>query len=470
MNGNTVKIIAVVAVIVVVASGVGVVLFMNQNKDSGYKIDAALEVYGNADGDYKIDSKDVDVIQNIIDGKEGYTLEAYPLANAYKADDVVDEKDIEQVKKIIAGGNDDGSQMTVWHINHTTDTKVANGEYVVETKWPVKKAIANGTANALMIYEMIGLKENIVGINYSSGSPPDPVIFPEYNKMPSLGTSTMYLTESKVKDCVKDNEGTTAVITADNKSYLTSACTEDYLENTLKIDVIRIEHAAVDPNDYASALLMLGFLFQKDTKAQEASEWTTIIFKELSDKLSSVDKKVRVAVSSGEKYLSARNSDYADVAVQAGGEYTIWTASSTSIYFRTYVGSKTTYDPDPKVYNPEYQADVIIGLRTGAVLGKASDGASWYGSTDLWDKQKIKDYIADFSDFQCYKEKNIYIISGDCPIVARVLYSAAVLYPDLVSMDWANEMHQEYVDKYLGGLYTVKDCHFVISMTEVENM
>ena len=111
-----------------------------------------------------------------------------------------------------------------------------------------------------------------------------------------------------------------------------------------------------------------------------------------------------------------------------------------------------------------------VGLRTGAVLGKASDGASWYGSTDLWDKQKIKDYIADFSDFQCYKEKNIYIISGDCPIVARVLYSAAVLYPDLVSMDWANEMHQEYVDKYLGGLYTVKDCHFVISMTEVENM
>ncbi|MBO7410118.1 MAG: hypothetical protein J6T68_04260, partial [Candidatus Methanomethylophilaceae archaeon] len=115
MNGNTVKLIAVVAVVVVAAAGVGTFLVLkNNDKDKNYEIDAALEVYGNANGDYKIDNADKDVIQKIIDKEEGYTLEKYPLADAYK-DDTVDEKDIEQVDKIMAGGDADGNQITVWH-------------------------------------------------------------------------------------------------------------------------------------------------------------------------------------------------------------------------------------------------------------------------------------------------------------------------------------------------------------------
>ena len=467
MNGNTTKIIAVGIVVIVAAAGLGTFFVLkDKDKGDGVNIDAALEVYGNADGDYKIDSKDVDVIKKIINNEEGYNLEKYPLADAYK-DGVVDDKDVEQVEKIIAGGPSDGTQMTVWHINHNTDTtKYPDGQYVVDTKWPVTKAIANGAANAMVVYKMVGLDENIVGINYSTSSPPDSVVYPNFAAMESLGSSTTSLTESKVTACVANNPGTTAVLTADNKSYLASGTNEAYIEGTLKMDVIRIQHAAVDPNEYSSALLLLGFLFKKDTNAVEAADWITNVYKSLDDKIKDVEKKVRVAASSGECYLSARNSDYADVTVQAGGDYTMWVSTSSSIYFKDYQGTRF-YPADPNVLRPENQPDKIIWIRTQAYLGT---GASWYGSESNWNVAKMKEKLTDFNVFQCYGDKDVYVISGDMPVVARVLYSASILYPDLVSKDFADDMHQEFVEKFLGNAYKVSEHRFMLSQSDIENM
>lgn len=464
-NSNTTKLIAVVVILVIAAASVGGYMVLKKDKkDSGMEIEAALEVYGNADNDYKIDSGDVSIIKKVMNGDEGYDLSKYPLADANN-DAKVTQEDIDLVNKII-----NGEKTTVWVISHTTDTSVPNGEYAVTVNWPVTKCVANGAANALIIYEMIGLRENIVGINYSSGSPPDPVVYKHYFDMPSLGPSTMYLNETDLSNAVTDNPGTTLVVTADNKGYLdgTKGVSETYIRETMKLDVVRIEHAAVDPDEYSSALLMLGFLFQKDTKAQEAAEWTTQIFKEVTEKTSGTTAKVRVAATSYYNYLSARNSDYADVVVQAGGTYVIPSSKTSSVYFE----NSGTHVADPDILKPENQPDVIIALRTSAFLGKAADGASWYGDTSKWSVSSMQSQLKHFEVFDCYGEgkEKVYTISGDCPIVARVLYSAALLYPDLVSMEFANEKHQEFVDMFLGGSYKVADCHFVLTQKDINDM
>lgn len=469
MNANTTKIVAVVAIIVIVAAGVGGYFLLHKEKSNGPTINAALEVYGNANNDYKIDNSDVDIIKKVMNTEEGYTLEKYPLADA-NHDSKVDQSDVDLAEKIIAGG-DVNNKIKVWVINHTTDTTTyPNGQYAAEVHWPVSKCVANGAANALIIYEMVGIRDNIVGINYSSSSPPDSIVYKHYNEMPSLGSSTMYLDETPLSKCVADNAGTTLVITADNKGYLdgTKGVSEAYIKDTMKLDVVRIEHAAVDPDKYSSALLTLGFLFQKNTKAQEAADWTTKVFKEVTDKVSSVSTKVRVAATSYYNYLSARNSDYADVVVQAGGEYVLSGASTSSVYFE----DSGTHTKDPNILKKENQPDVIIALRTSAFLGKAADGASWYGSTDKWDTTTMNNQLKHFEVFDCYGEgkEKVYTVSGDCPIVARVLYSAALMYPDLVSMDYANEKHQEFVDKFLGGSYKVSECHFVLTQKDIRDL
>ncbi len=465
MNGNTTMVIAVGVVIVMVAAGVGAFMVLNKDKGSSTEIDAALEVYGNANGDYKIDDTDVEIIEKVKNKEEGYTLEKYPLADAYK-DGTVDDKDVEQAKKIIAGGNAD-EQMTVWMINHTTDTtNYPSGQYDTTVQWPVKKCIANGAANALIIYEIVGIRENIAGINYNSSSPPDKNVYSAYLSMPNLSptsNSTNYLDEAPVKECVTANPTVTCVLTADNKNYLNGdkGMSESYIKEKLSLDVIRIEHAAVDPKDYASAILTVGFLFQKNTKAEEAAEWVTEVFKDIEDKTKDIGNKTRVAATSYYNYLSARNSDYADVVVQAGGQYSLWAGTKATIYFE----NSGTNTADPNVLLPQNQPDVIIAIRTSGFLGS---GASWYGPESDWKPATMNTHLEHFHVFKCYSDKKVYTISGDMPIVARVLYSAAILYPDLFTFDYANEKHQEFVDKFLGGAYKVSEHRFYLTQADVE--
>ena len=450
MSGSAVKIIAIGIVVVVAVAGVATFLVMNKDDKSNVNVDAALEVYGNADNDYKIDANDKDVIQKIINGEEGYTLEKYPLADAFY-DGEVNEKDLTQVQKIL-----DGEDCTVWHLWYKTNTSESRWDSkVVDTKWPIKKCIANGAANALLCYSMLGLDDKIAAINYSSTSPPDKVLYPKYNAMPSLGTSTTNLTASAVTKAVSEDRAITAVLTADNKSYLSSPAAsgkvgEDELESQ-GIDVIRIKHAAVDPKEFSSALLLLGFLFQKENTAQEAATWIEDVYKELDEKLKGVTTKVKVAVASGDAQLSMRNSDYADVSVQAGGVYTYPVKSTSSMKMAE----------NAWMYNDEYQMDKIVMIRTGGSNG------TWYEPNGL-DYTKFQSIMDGYALFNCYKEgKNVYLISGDMPVVARVLYTAAILYPDLVSEDYANEIHQKYVDRFLGSAYNVSELKFMYNYAEV---
>ncbi len=458
MNENTTKITAVVVVLVLIVAGIAAFMIFNNGSGSKSNIDAALEVYGNADNDYKIDDADKTIINNIIQGKDGYTLEKYPLADA-NFDGKVTQADLEQVNAILKG-----YKTTVYHLNHSTDTaKYPDGTYVVGTAWPVKLTIANGAANALIMYGLTGIEDNIVGINYSSGSPPDKIIWPEFAAMKSLGTSTNYITESLLVECLEANPGTTCVLTADNKNYLNGSegVSEAELEEKYNLDVIRLQHAAVDPDAYCSALLLIGFLFQKDTEAQKVAEWTTNVYKDITKKTDKITTKVRAAASSYYTYLSAKNSDYSDNIAQAGAIVTTWEQSSSAIYF-----DRSNSKFDPRVYEDEYQGDVIIVFRTGSGFLKDS----WYDNPENWDVATMQKQLAYYKEFKAYENKQVWHTSGDMPIVARVIYSAAILYPEIFSMEDADKLHQEFVDKFLDGRYNVSELQFVLSQTEIESM
>lgn len=457
MNGNTVKIVAVVAVIALVAGGIGAVMYFNKGTERPkIDIDAALEVYGNADNDFNIDNDDLDVIKKIINGDEGYNLTKYPLADADNSG-AVDQDDLDIVQNII-----DGKKTTVRHINHTTDTtKYPSGTYVAKTSWPVKKFIGTGGANTLLIYELVGVKNKIAAINYSPSSPPDSVLYKDYLKMDSVGDSTNYIMEDKLQKCLKKDSEISAVIGFDNKNFLNGdqGLTEAEIESEYHIDVVRIQHAAVNPDAYASALLLVGFLTQEEYNAQDVAQWMANIYKEIKEKTDAIQTKVKVNATSYYTYLSNRNSDYADVTVMAGGEYVLGTGSTASRYFE---GAKK----DLAIYNTENQSDVIIALRTGSGFLKAS----WYDSPDKYNVANMKENLGHFSEFNAYKNGKVWHISGDMPVVARVLYSAAIMYPDLFTMDYANEKHQEFVDTFLGGVYKVSDLHFVYSQKEIQEM
>jgi len=333
----------------------------------------------------------------------------------------------------------------------------------VDTKWPITKTITNGSSNSLQAFTLVNIKENIVGISYSASSPPDKILWPDYAKMESLGDSTTNILEDKLTVCLEKNPGTSAVITNDNKSSLDGkkGLSENDLETKYHLDVVRIEHAAPEADDYCSALLLIGFLFQKESEAQEVSDWMTKVYKDIADKTSKVQNKVKATASAYYTYISGRQSDYAKALEFAGGVSPLWENTSSTIYF-----DRSDSRFDSRIYEPQYQGDKIIVFRTGSGFLKDS----WYDNPENWNAETMQTQLDYYKEFKAYENKQVWHTSGDMPIVCRVIYASAILYPEIFSLEDADKLHQEFVDKFMDKAYDVSKLKFVLSQDDIKNM
>ena len=147
------KIITVLVVSILVIAGIGVVFYMFNNagnNDRRALLSDSLEVYGNANDDWTIDSKDVEYVERIINGE----VEESQFADANR-DGKIDSKDINQIKAL---ANDTATE--VWivdgvgetmkvnckpqrvHVFQTQNAEIAAimqiGEYVVSAGPPIK--------------------------------------------------------------------------------------------------------------------------------------------------------------------------------------------------------------------------------------------------------------------------------------------------------------------------------------------
>mgnify|MGYP000865079433 CR=1 FL=1 len=433
------KIIAVVLVVVLVAAGVAAaVYYTNNSKDNNaeYTINGGLEVYGNADGDYKIDSADLNIIKDIIAGNK--TLSDYPYADA-NYDGSVDSNDTKLVQKII-----NGESCTIYNVNASSKTN-----YVVSTAWPVKSALSTGSSNNLLLLTMAGVADKIHGICYSST--PDPTLFPTFSKMTSLSTSSTKMSLDAASDIIKENKVTLLI---SDKTASTISNEPDF--EKAGVDVVRIDAGVVDVDTYCSYLLLIGFLFQTDSDVQEVASWMTSLMNQVDQKVAGVADKATVVTTNGNgsagAWVSAGISNYKDVTTEAGGVYAIpdKDLSSFSKYSSgAYFGSGDTW-----LYN--YDFDYIISIRTN----------DWYSGT-VNVSEKYAESMQYLTKTKAYENGNAYVMVGDGPIVLRVAYAASIMYPDLVSQDWVDSMNQEFFEKFYdkqsGTAVDFTDLFFVIS-------
>lgn len=432
---DKVKVIAII-VVLLAAGTVGVALYMGNDKGpTAYNIDAGLKVYGNADGNYTIDSKDKTIIQDIMDGK--LSLKDHPFADA-NYDGKITKDDLKLVDKIIKKEN-----CTIYNVN-TCNT----GDYVVDTKWPVKSALSTGSSNMLLLLTMGGADDKIHGISYSAKSPPDSTLFPTFSKMKSLGSSTTKMPIDAATDTIKNYKVTTLI--SDKTASTIDKKTVEPQYEAMGVDVVRVAPAVVDSDEFCSQLLLIGFLFDTQTKSLEIAEWQTKMMKDISGKLEGV-KKVKVVTSNGPNWISAKNSDYKDVVVAAGGEYAI---PDDAVLEGKYTSGAYFNQGDTWLYN--YDFDYLISIRT----------LDWYsGTVDV--AEKYNQSMANFVKTKAYENGKAFVMVGDGPIPTRVAYAASILYPDIFTKEWADNMNQEFFDRYYNIKVDLKDKFFVISPSMV---
>jgi ABC-type Fe3+-hydroxamate transport system substrate-binding protein len=270
----------------------------------------------------------------------------------------------------------------------------------------------------------------------------------------------------KVSNLV-DTQGVTAIITADNRTYVTNESTFE----AAGVDVIRIMPSAVDTTDYMQTVLMIAFLFDAGQgymqKCTELIQWYEDFFTDLNNKLSHVKDKVSAVTASSNNAISSNTSDYTNVLLAAGATYPLdgidWGGSASK-----------TYDVNNgDTWLNSYDIDYIIPIRTSVdvtgVSASAPSAFSWYGGTALTDgKATLSLYMSYFRTTQSYHNDDVYIVCGDMPVVLRIAYVAEVLYPDAVGENFAYNYNLEFVEKFFGwNEDAIKGKPFCVSMSDL---
>ena len=432
MDKMKITVVAVVAVVLVAACAI--VLITHESKSSEVEINSQLRVFGNADGNYTIDQNDLDLIDDILAGKENFS--DHPLADA-NHDGKITEDDKTLVQQII-----NGDTCTVYHYN-----TCSTGDYVVSTQWPVKSALATGSANMLWLLTMAGVNDMVHGISYSSSSPPDPTLFPTYSKMESIGGSSTKMPIDNASSYIS-KYNVTAIISDKTATTVDKDSVEPQYEE-MNVDVIRVAPASVDVDEFCSQLFLIGFLFQTEDACKNIAEWWIGLQNEINSKLNGVEKKTAItcngtATTKG-LWISAGTSDYVDVIRAAGGEYALDDSVLTSYSSGAYFSTSDTW-----LYN--YDFDYIVSIRTN----------DWYSGT-IDDTDKYESSLDILSHTKAYENHDAYVITGDAPIPLRIAYTAAVLYPEIFSEDWADSLNQDFMDKFTDLDIDLSSLHFIIS-------
>lgn len=407
--------IGIFLVIVVAVSGIVIFKYglkSNEKSMSDTGMEFTLFIYGNANEDMDIDQKDIDLIKQIIEGKESPTK----FADA-NLDGKIDLRDIEQVKAIMAGN---AKEIVVQDAY----------EKPVRVPTPVKRIVSLDRMIAENA-QVLGIGDKIVGIDKDTVS--RGIILPEISKRQNVGDSW----EPDIE----------AIVALRPDIVLNNQYFEEELMNKLKASGV-LPLSMIYHGDIQNSLgygKMLGYLTNSQKSANKYVNWMGSTLGDIHDKISELDKSERVKViymypRRGGSWGSGGNQCPTIRTLQFLGSDTMTTGGSVS-------DSASYYEIDP---------EVVIFKNPQAIVVEDFDVALGYGFTNKSAAQKQLDNFKSMPGFHSIDAvKNNKVFFVDVNVLSHsnclgALYISKALYPQhLQDMD-PYAIHQKYVSDFLG--------------------
>ncbi len=413
------KIVAILAVVIIVAGGAVAVLAFSGGDYRSSDVSGRLAILGNANNDDYLDQEDLAVIDDIIAGKK--TLKDYPLADANN-DKTVDETDREIVKRMV-----NRESMDIMYIDGNKNIKTVG--------YPIKRAVVVGT-NAAMTVQAIGAATSgkIVGVTGEAAK--DNFLFSDLAKLPKVSTSVLAADFDKVQEIGNVD----AIITMASKSYLKN---EDTFTGA-GIDVVRISSS--DGLEAVSVALTMGYLFGEEKRANEYAKLCDEVLNYVNEKVKTIkeDSKRTILSFTMTNYVSGTSSDYYELTTMVGGKNLADWSETT----------KRFMEGDEWLLNEKYYADVMLHYHQ----------YTYDPSVDQ--KDMYTEYRGYFEDTQAVKDGHYCLMNSNMPAIVRLAYTAAILYPEVYGSDYGDKIHQKYVDGFLDNLkeinYKVTSQKFVL--------
>lgn len=425
-----VMIIAVVVVVVAVAA-IGAFVLMNGNGGgSEYKnIESKLMIYGNANGDFTVDNDDVDVIQNIIDGKDGYTLAKYPLADA-NGDGKVNTADIELTKKIIKREN--GITINVLCLG------VDGKDTMVSVKYPLRNVVTYAT-NMQMPALFANGSQYVAGYFTASYEVAEASII---GKAVDLKGTQRQISDAAwanftALDASLAAEGGVGALLVDHSGI--AQFTPARIADLEAAGIPMIDYTSADATDELTTVLTLGFLFGGDSEklglnyAKLGWDVKEKIEKEMKNK---ADKKSYIC-GTMYIYICGASSSFNTSAATAGG---IAYASINEEFNSKYTKNSTKMASTEALSN---YTDAGIFINNRSMDWGLDEDATKAMIIDTWDHDNSGTSSREY--FKDFEEKLVYV-NNLLPGGVKLAYMAYAMYPDLFSEKWANGVLQDYIN------------------------
>ncbi len=423
-------------VIVVIVAAVAAVFMSGilDNSDDGEtsNVDSQLMVYGNADGNYTIDQSDLDIVNDIIAGNA--SLSDHPLADA-NADGTVNEQDVTIVQAII---NRDATDMWVYCIG--TDDQPTS----VKISYPLRDFVIQGTNSASLVCE-IDAVEYCAGYFYVYENAHSGLV---ESDAVDLGGTSRKVSEQAWQNFMNLDasiQGGVGAIISDASSSALS----NYYDAISTAEIPLIRFSVSDTYDSISAALTIGFICGENAEqlAYNYASKCWDAFDYIEERVSTLgddERCVFVSITMS-TYIAQTESDYTHKVEYAGG---INIGDVNSEFASSYSGDGSDkMQSTEALSNFDDDLDYIFSFRTTDYL---TDTATFV--EDEWDDETW----SYFRDLDCHE--NFVIINGMLPQVCQTAYAAAIMYPELISMEWADSLLLSFIEDSpsMGG-YTLDD-------------
>ena len=425
MDKKMTTIVAVILVVIIVAAAAVVIGGSGSKNSSSATIDSQLQIRGNANGDYTIDSKDMEIVDDIIAGKK--TLADYPLADVNN-DNEVNETD----KKLLQDLIDRKEGCTVYVL--CLDT--AGAQTTVECKYPLRNLVAHGS-NIFEPALYAGGGEYFAGYfvntykNAAQSLNADAV---------DLGGSSRSISDAAWKNFTElDAKVGIGALIVDSSAtkQITTARQADLSAAGIPL----IVYASADAEEEVTTALTLSFLFGKEkeeigVKYAELS-WDVINqVKEKTKNLADSDKCTYINFTM-RIYICQNDSTFNTTAATAGGRpyYEV-----NEEFKNTYAGTSSTKMASVEALSNYKDAGAFINNRSIDWISADEMKAT---IIDCWEYDNspgmTKDYFVGVED-------KLVFVNNLLPGAVKVAYMAQAMYGDMFSEEWADGVMQDFID------------------------
>ena len=432
MDKKTTIIIAVVAIAIVAIAAAAILMNGgNKSDDSGDQREVIetgrVVIYGNANNDDYLDSRDAKFIQGILDGKRTWDKSANPFADT-NADGRITSDDVALLNKFI---NKEEATMYYYTCLGTVDS----------IKYPITGNIAVNFSYGLDAAIVLGCYDRVVAADHQTVS----VASSTETKYPGLGKL------ADVGDPRDDAEALVKQVKGNNVQAVFGYSGDRIVkieDNVAKSGAeiyginLTLNHTEAYGSDKYGSILTMGIMLGCEDRAYEFMEY--------------VDKVCDYIDGKSAKRLTYVMPEYEEGAT--GSTSTTWIMTTGKNNWASGCNHTVEYLPLEDLYSRQFNGG-FVEVEIEDIVKKNPDAiilSSWGLVNENMSMDEIlstlKPFFEVFKSTQAYKNNQVYCIAyesyGPVPGIAGDVLLASYLWPDVYDKEYGWQLLQEYYDKF----------------------